>query len=122
MPMDAGEFNALMLSDKRIEGNINWHEDQDKSQSARIFRTDVITDDERSMFVQGRYTLEEANSHMRLFCAAKVVSTPWIWAGSIALILISTSMPMAQYMILTTSPHRPPRQRKYGNNSAEKPA
>ena len=55
MPMDANEFNALMLSDKRIEGNINWHEDQDRSQSARIFRTDVITDDERSMFVQGRY-------------------------------------------------------------------
>lgn len=55
MPMHADEFNAIMLSDKRIEGSIDWHEDQDRSQSARIFRADVITDDERSMFVHGRY-------------------------------------------------------------------
>lgn len=55
MPMDAGEFNALMLSDKRIEGNINWHEDQDRSQSARVFRTNVITEGGHSLFIQGRY-------------------------------------------------------------------
>lgn len=55
MPMDAGEFNAIMLSDKRIEGNINWHEDQDSSQSARVFRADVITEVGYSLFVQGRY-------------------------------------------------------------------
>lgn len=55
MPMDAGEFNAIMLSDKRIEENINWHEDQDRSQSARVFRADVITEGGHSLFVQGRY-------------------------------------------------------------------
>ena len=55
MPIDAGEFNAIMLSDKRIEGNINWHEDQDRSQSARVFRADVITEGGHSLLVHGRY-------------------------------------------------------------------
>lgn len=54
MSLSDAEFDAMLSGPKRIEGDIHWTGDEDRS-TARIFRAEVQTDSGWSLFVQGRY-------------------------------------------------------------------
>ena len=43
MSLSDAEFDAILSGSKRIEGNIHWTEDEDRS-PARVFRAEVQTD------------------------------------------------------------------------------
>ena len=54
MSLSDAEFDTILSGSKRIEGNIYWTEDEDRS-PARSFRAEVQTDSGWDIFVQGRY-------------------------------------------------------------------
>ena len=55
MSLTSIEFASIMEDkSKRIEGNIDWIEDEDHS-PARVFRADIESEAGWPLFVQGRY-------------------------------------------------------------------
>lgn len=54
MSLNDADFASMLADSKRIEGDIHWSEDEDKS-PARVFRAEVETGSGWPLFVQGRY-------------------------------------------------------------------